>query len=314
MKAAPWIEYVTVMPRVPDWQRRQDALISSEDNLVDHMLEGAMDFLDVNDLASVNLVLAESSAIHVELVAKMKKLRQQEASSKLKMKVQVKQTQNFAAAKTGEDRQELAVEEDVYQTVSATSIHELNNNMYVHMSNALTGASLLEKVHKDQRERERANGGNESSKQPPKSSLLHLQPNLVQSLNTLRYMDSREAKTKILYALNYFRSIQKRLMLDLREFGTRERVLGDVVDPLLPAEEADSQLVDTYNMVLANTNKILNLAEGLDKKDSENVLKSKRKRRSDSMFDDSEKDDPSKSIQKQKEHQKKTKFAKEVKD
>ena len=165
-----------------------------------------MDFLDVNDLASVNLVLAESSAIHVELVAKMKRLRQREASSKLKMKVQVKQMQNFAAAKAGEDRQELAVEEDVYQTVSATSIHELNNNMYVHMSNALTGASLLEKVHKDQRERERA-GGDEGMKNPSKNSLLNLQPNLVQSLNTLRYMDSREAKTKILYALNYFRSI-----------------------------------------------------------------------------------------------------------
>ena len=61
-------------------------------------------------------------------------------------------------------------------------------------------------------------------------------------------------------------------MLDLREFGTRERVLGDVIDPLIPAEEADSQLVDTYNMVLANTNKILNLAEGNDKKDSESKL------------------------------------------
>jgi hypothetical protein len=48
-------------------------------------------------------------------------------------------------------------------------------------------------------------------------------------------MNSRDAKTKVMYTLNYFRSIQKRLMLDLREFGTRERVLGDVVDPLKPA-------------------------------------------------------------------------------
>ena len=41
---------------------------------------------------------------------------------------------------------------------------------------------------------------------------------------TLRYMISRDNKTKILYALNYFRSIQKRISLDLREFGTRERI------------------------------------------------------------------------------------------
>lgn len=103
-------------------------------------------------------------------------------------------------------------------------------------------------------------------------------------------------------------------MLDLREFGTRERVLGDVIDPLLPAEEADSQLVDTYNMVLANTNKILNLAEGLDKKESESLLKSKKKRRSESVLDDSDKEDAAKSIQKLKENQKKAKFAKEVQD
>ena len=57
---------------------------------MDYMLQGAMDFLDVNDLASVNLVLAESSAIHVELVSKMKKLREREKDSKLKMNVQVK--------------------------------------------------------------------------------------------------------------------------------------------------------------------------------------------------------------------------------
>ena len=90
LKASPWIEYVNVLPRIPDWQRRQDALLSSEENPVDYMLQGAMDFLDVNDLASVNLVLAESSAIHVELVSKMKKLREREKDSKLKMNVQVK--------------------------------------------------------------------------------------------------------------------------------------------------------------------------------------------------------------------------------
>ena len=68
-------------------------------------------------------------------------------------------------------------------------------------------------------------------------------------------MNSRDAKTKILYCLNYFRSIQKRINIDLREAGTCERVLGDVVDPLIPAQEADPQLIDTFNMILSNTNK-----------------------------------------------------------
>jgi hypothetical protein len=52
-------------------------------------------------------------------------------------------------------------------------------------------------------------------------------------------MQSRDNKTKIIYMMNYFRSIQKRLTLDLREFGTRERVVGDVVDPIKAPEEAE---------------------------------------------------------------------------
>ena len=278
---------------------------------MDYMLQGAMDFLDVNDLASVNLVLAESSAIHVELVSKMKKLREREKDSKLKMNVQVKQTTNFAEAEGNKDGQELAVEEDVYQTASATSARELNNNMYVHMGNAFTGANLVEKILKDKKERERQQehaSYHNKDDGAPKNSLLHLQQNLVQSLNTLRYMNSREAKTKILYTLNYFRSIQKRLMLDQREFGTRERVVGDVIDPILPAEEADSQLVDTYNMVLANTNKMVNMAENQDR-ESESILKSKTRKASGSMFGDSDRDDAHRSIQKLKENQKKAKIA-----
>ena len=44
----------------------------------------------------------------------------------------------------------------------------------------------------------------------------------------LSAVTARESKTKLLYTLNAFRSIQKRLALDLREFGTRDRVMGDI--------------------------------------------------------------------------------------
>jgi len=47
---------------------------------------------------------------------------------------------------------------------------------------------------------------------------------LVVTFNTLRYMESRDAKTRLLYYLNYFRAVQKRFALDLREFGTRDRI------------------------------------------------------------------------------------------
>lgn len=50
-------------------------------------------------------------------------------------------------------------------------------------------------------------------------------------------------------------------MLDLREFGTRERVLGDVIDPVLPPEEADQSLVDNLNNILSDTNQKMRAAE-----------------------------------------------------
>ena len=44
----------------------------------------------------------------------------------------------------------------------------------------------------------------------------------------LATISARESKNKLLYTLNCFRSIQKRITLDLREFGTRDRVMGDI--------------------------------------------------------------------------------------
>jgi len=46
-------------------------------------------------------------------------------------------------------------------------------------------------------------------------------------------MRSRENKTRILYALNYYRAIQKRISIDLREFGTRERIDSHFKEPIL---------------------------------------------------------------------------------
>ena len=163
---------------------------------------------------------------------------------------QLHQEEKKPLDKQDKDSKNQANEETIYQTVSATSIHEVNNNLYVQMSNALTGNTLRSReMRPPQKERH------------PKASIFNLPVHLVQSHNTLRYMQSRDNKIKVLYSLNYFRSIQKRLMLDLREFGTRERVLGDVADPLIPPEEAEAQIVDTLNMMLSNTNQAMRAAE-----------------------------------------------------
>jgi len=57
-------------------------------------------------------------------------------------------------------------------------------------------------------------------------------------------MHSRDCKTKILYTLNYFRSIQKRIAIDLREFGTRERMDTHMKsDPFIRSKESNQNVI-----------------------------------------------------------------------
>jgi hypothetical protein len=141
LKCCPWVESVILEPNTPDWQRIQNGLLYSEHNPVDTLLEGALDFLDVNDLASVNLVIAESSQIHLDLVSKQHIFENQANTSKISRKVEVSQIGG-----TGLTEQ---VESILYQTVSATNIQETNNNLYLQMSNALTGNTKRSESTKD---------------------------------------------------------------------------------------------------------------------------------------------------------------------
>ena len=51
---------------------------------------------------------------------------------------------------------------------------------------------------------------------------------IVKAYYTLRCMKARDFKIMLLHILNYFRSIQKRLSLDLAEFSSRQRAVGDI--------------------------------------------------------------------------------------
>lgn len=77
-----------------------------------------------------------------------------------------------------------------------------------------------------------------------KQSMKFLPAHLIVSYYTLRFINSKDAKTRILYNLNYFRSIQKRLALDLREFGTRERVDSHQSQPYLYPTEANKSIIN----------------------------------------------------------------------
>ena len=67
---------------------------------------------------------------------------------------------------------------------------------------------------------------------------------LLVSYYTLRYMRSKDSKTRILYTLNFYRSIQKRIALDLREFGTRERIDTHLAQPYVHSSDANKNIVN----------------------------------------------------------------------
>ena len=57
----------------------------------------------------------------------------------------------------------------------------------------------------------------------------------------LKYLKAKDHRLKLLYILNAFRGIQKRITLEMREMGTRDRVMGDSV--YMGPVEKDSNLL-----------------------------------------------------------------------
>ena len=68
------------------------------------------------------------------------------------------------------------------------------------------------------------------------SYLRKLPAHLVQCYMTLKHMRMRDNKNKILKVLNFYRSVQKRITMELREFSGREVVNNQVRQK--PSEES----------------------------------------------------------------------------
>ena len=58
-----WIDYVCVFPKVPVHSQKQAAILATN-NPIDSLMRSAMNFLDVNDLATVNKILEETARLH----------------------------------------------------------------------------------------------------------------------------------------------------------------------------------------------------------------------------------------------------------
>jgi hypothetical protein len=58
-----WIDYVILVPTIPDWLRKQTAIVRNVE-ITDTLLEKAFDYLDVNDLSTVNQINEDSASEH----------------------------------------------------------------------------------------------------------------------------------------------------------------------------------------------------------------------------------------------------------
>ena len=61
--AAHWIDYCILKPSEPEWHQKQQALLNLN-NPVDSLLRAGMNFLDVNDLATVNRINEDNARLH----------------------------------------------------------------------------------------------------------------------------------------------------------------------------------------------------------------------------------------------------------
>ena len=175
--AAYWIDYVALQPTEPDWHTKQQAILNNE-NPTDTLLKQGFNFLDVNDLATVNRINEDNAHLHQESLRKLLKHN----PHNLLLQTQVS-----------------TIEGDKKVAVDHMQVRNSNNttaNIESHLLQAVQNPKSTEDGQHAQIDLEAHS-----------NSLRHLPTHLLVSYNTLRFLSSRDAKTRILYTLNFFRSV-----------------------------------------------------------------------------------------------------------
>lgn len=65
-----WIDYICMLPSEPEWHKKQQAILNNN-NPIDNLVKSGMNFLDVNDLASVNRINEDNAILHQQSVKKL---------------------------------------------------------------------------------------------------------------------------------------------------------------------------------------------------------------------------------------------------
>ena len=68
--ASYWVDYISLMPNTPDWLKKQQSLLVTN-NPIDTLLRSSLDFLDVNDIASVNRINEDNAILHQQTLKRL---------------------------------------------------------------------------------------------------------------------------------------------------------------------------------------------------------------------------------------------------
>ena len=70
--AAHWVDYVALTPIEPDWHTKQQAILN-DGNSNDTLFKSVLNFLDINDLATINHIIEDNARLHQDNVSKLRK-------------------------------------------------------------------------------------------------------------------------------------------------------------------------------------------------------------------------------------------------
>ena len=140
-------------------------------------------------------------------------------------------------------------ENDPHQTIKQKNVHTSDGDKPIKVDQGRWTSAANADAEQEHFLKATAQSEEKKSEKSEKKipALRQVPGHLLTTYYSLRYLRSRDAKTKILYTLNYFRVIQKRLALDLREFASRDRIDAHHVNPFIHSTEANSVIVNQSN-------------------------------------------------------------------
>jgi len=202
LKQATWVEdQIFLAPMISEEQRKQDIVLSNN-FFADQTLKALLDFVDICDPSMVNVLYKE--------LARMYQAVSQETYGISYLKEHVKAQSESLSDETAKKFYDTFIqclkdnieENEHRQRISREEIVEMRAKRFINQDRKVIDTM--------------------------DSELRSLPSHIVQSYMTLKHMRMRDNKNRLLKVLNFYRSVQKRMVLESQDFARREAVNNHV--------------------------------------------------------------------------------------